>query len=67
MSEPPERLEWRVGIFALGAALAVAGMMLSSEWLILSAIAVLLAGLLLRFTPRGRPSEPDDCDLDRGS
>ena len=43
---------WKVRLFALGAALAVAGMALTARWLVWVGIAVLAAGLALRFLPR---------------
>lgn len=51
-------LEWKVGVFAVGAALGLAGIFLDERWLSGAAIAVLAAGALLRFTPGARG--PDD-------
>ncbi len=51
----PERphLEWKVRIFLAGAVLGVAGIYLDERWLTGAGIAVLLAGVLLRFLPGG--------------
>ena len=44
-------LEWKVRIFAVGGTLALGGIYLDEQWLTLVAIAVLVAGALLRFAP----------------
>lgn len=44
-------LAWKVRSFAIGAALALAGMGLDVGWLVWSGIGVLAIGLLLRFLP----------------
>ena len=44
-------LEWKVRLFVAGAVLGVAGMALEDGWLVGGGIAVLLAGVLLRFVP----------------
>lgn len=43
---------WKVRIFALGAALALAGIALDNPWTVWAGIAVLGVGLALRFTAR---------------
>ncbi len=43
---------WKVRLFALGAALALAGMAFTARWLVWVGLAVLVAGLALRFLPR---------------
>ena len=43
---------WKVRLFALGAALALAGMAWTVRWLVWGGIAVLAAGLALRLLPR---------------
>jgi hypothetical protein len=50
--------------FALGAGLAIGGMMLANEWLVLAAIAVLASGLLLRFTSSESPGDDSKSDND---
>lgn len=52
-------LEWKVRLFAAGAVLGLAGMYLEERWLTGGGIAVLLAGVLLRFLPGG-DGRPDD-------
>ncbi len=47
-------LEWKVRLFVIGAALAVGGMVLEMDWLILVAVAFLAAGFLIRFLPGGK-------------
>ena len=53
-------LAWKVRLFFLGAALALVGMVMDSSWLIGAAVAVLIAGVGLRFLPvrKGDP-QPD--------
>jgi hypothetical protein len=50
---PDGYLEWKVRLFVSGAALAMAGIGFRSSVLVLLAIAVLAAGGVLRFLPRG--------------
>ncbi len=52
-----KHLEWRVRLFGAGALLALVGISLQASWLIYTAIAVLVAGVALRFL-EGSP--PDD-------
>ena len=49
-------LAWKVRSFAVGAALALAGMGLDVGWLVWSGIGALAIGLLLRFLPSGDDS-----------
>ena len=42
---------WKVRLFALGAALAIAGMALTVRWLVWAGIAALAAGMALRLLP----------------
>jgi len=42
---------WKVRLFALGAALAVAGMALTVRWLVWAGIAALAVGMALRLLP----------------
>ena len=49
-------LEWRVRIFILGAALALASIYFDERWMTGTAILVLVAGVFVRFLP----STPDD-------
>jgi hypothetical protein len=46
-------LVWKVRLFVIGACLAVGGMVMDMDWLILLAIAALVAGFLVRFLPGG--------------
>ena len=55
-------LEWKVRVFAAGAALAIGGMVLRIEWLVTVAIVVLVGGFMIRFLSGGtgeRPREED--------
>jgi hypothetical protein len=52
-------VEWKVGIFFLGAALWVAGAILGLQWLVWVAIGVLLIGVLLRFAPEEQSGDED--------
>jgi len=49
-------LEWKVRLFSVAAVFAVVGMYLNSRWMTGAAMAILLAGLMLRFLP----SDPDE-------
>lgn len=54
-------LEWKVRLFTVGAVLALGGMFLDESWLVYLAIAVLAAGVALRFvTPRPTPPDEDE-------
>jgi len=44
-------LEWKVRLFSVAAILALAGIYTDSRWITGVAIALLLAGFLLRFLP----------------
>ena len=44
---------WKIRIFALGAALALAGIALANSWVVWGGIAVLGGGAALRFLRRG--------------
>ncbi len=57
-------LDWKVRLFFLGAFLAIIGIGMESDILILAAIAILLVGALLRFLPGGRGEEPEGTDVD---
>lgn len=52
-------LEWKVRLFTLGAVLAVVGMALNQSWMTWAAIAVLVAGMMLRFLPDGTIGEAE--------
>jgi hypothetical protein len=58
-------LEWKVGLFASGAVLALAGMYLDLRWMVGLAIGVLVAGFALRFTPRPNEDALEEEDEDR--
>lgn len=45
-------LVWKVRLFAVGAAIALAGMALTWRWLVWVGIGTLAAGMALRFLPR---------------
>lgn len=54
-------LEWRVGLFAAGATLGLAGIRLEERWLTGAAICVLAAGALVHLFPGpGGSSGPHD-------
>jgi hypothetical protein len=56
-------LQWKVRLFAIGAGLALGGVILEWGWLIPAAILVLVAGFALRFLPGGtgvREEDPDE-------
>lgn len=60
---PDPYLEWKVGTFAVGAVLGLAGIALDERWLVWAALAVLAAGFVLAALSRlsGRaPDEPDE-------
>jgi hypothetical protein len=50
----------KVRVFAIGAALALGGMILDQGWMIWAAIGVLLVGIVLRFLPRTDGSRASD-------
>lgn len=52
-----KHLEWKVRLFLLGAALAMAGVGLDSTLLTTLAIVVLVAGVALRFLPTGKKTD----------
>lgn len=60
-------LEWKVRIFTVGAVLAVVGMATNQSWMTWVAIAVLGAGLALRFLPGGREVADDGAMPDQPS
>jgi len=63
-------LAWKVRFFIVGAGLAVGGMVMEMNWLILVAVGVLVAGFLLRYLPggKGRTLEQEaDEDPDEGN
>jgi hypothetical protein len=57
-------LQWKVRLFAIGAGLAIGGIILDWRWLIVAAIVVLAAGFTLRFLPGGRGVVRDAPDGD---
>ena len=56
-------LEWKVRLFVVAAVFGLAGIYTESRWLTGVAIALLLAGFLLRFLP-GDTEEQDEPDGD---
>ena len=63
---PDPWLDVKILLFFVAAALAVVGMVIGSPWTIYSGILVVIAGLLLRFLPRGRGGERPLDDGSRG-
>ena len=59
-------LLWKVRLFVIGAGLAVGGMVMDLDWLILIAIVFLLGGFLVRFLPGGTGVVEDE-EMDTGS
>jgi cadmium resistance protein CadD (predicted permease) len=55
-------LEWKVGIFTVGATLALAGMYLDERWMTGLAIAVLLVGIAFRLVAERSPLMVDEDD-----
>ena len=55
-------LEWRIRLFGIGAVLGLAGIFLKASWLVTVALVVLLAGVVVRFTP-DRDSVEEEEDL----
>ena len=51
-------LEWKVRLFSVAAVFAVVGMYLNSRWMTAAAMAILVAGLLVRFLPSGTDEAP---------
>lgn len=49
---PDPYLPLKMAIFVIGAAFGLAGMAMDERWLILTGIAILAVGFLLRFLPR---------------
>ena len=60
-------LEWRVRLFGAGALLALVGVSLQASWLIYTAIAVLVAGVALRFLEGSPPDDGDSNDHEEES
>ncbi len=56
---PDHFVEWKLGLFFLGAGFLVAGMATGRNWPVLVAIVVLAAGVLTRFLP-GRQEEGEE-------
>ncbi len=54
-----KHLEWRVRLFGAGALLALVGISVQLSWLIYTAIAMLVAGVALRFL-EGPPPDAGD-------
>jgi hypothetical protein len=55
-------LQWKVRLFAIGAGLALGGVILEWGWLIPAAIIVLVAGFALRFLPGGTGVREEDAE-----
>ena len=53
-------LEWRIRLFGIGAVLGLAGIFLGASWLVTVALVVLLAGVVVRFTPDRDPVEEEE-------
>jgi hypothetical protein len=52
-------LEWKVRVFTLGAAFAVAGIYFDERWMTGAAIVVLVGGVLFRYLPSGRVEDEE--------
>lgn len=59
---PDPMLNWKVGVFFLGATLAFIGIGMEISWLVGLAIGVLVLGVAVRFLPQFRPPAPHDPD-----
>ena len=46
-------LEWKSGLFSVAAVVAMVGIYLDERWMTGTALALLVAGMLLRFLPGG--------------
>ena len=63
-------LEWKIGLFSVAAAITMAGIYLDERWMTGTALALLIAGMLLRFLPGGGGSgratyiDDDDDEVD---
>ena len=68
---PDPYQHWKTLLFAIGAALGLAGIFTERDWLILVAIAVLAVGVALRWLPRpgedDTTHEPPDSQADEAS
>ena len=53
-------LEWKIRLFVVAAVLGLAGIYLEERWLTGGAIALLFAGLGLRFLPTGEGGEDEE-------
>jgi uncharacterized membrane protein YjjP (DUF1212 family) len=54
---PDRYVKWKLGLFFLGAGFLVAGMATGRNWPVAVSIAVLAAGVLVRFLPGLREEE----------
>jgi hypothetical protein len=63
-------LEWKIGLFSIAAAITMVGIYLDERWMTGFALALLIAGMLLRFLPggggAGRATYIDDDDDEGG-
>jgi hypothetical protein len=55
-------LPWKVRLFIIGAVLALGGMAMRMDWLVLVAIGILVLGFMIRFLPGGKGVVHDDDD-----
>lgn len=58
-------LLWKVRLFVIGAGLAVGGMVMDLDWLIMVAGVFLLGGFLIRFLPGGT-GVPTEGEMEAG-
>lgn len=63
---PDPYLEWKVGIFAVGAVLGLAGIALDERWLVWAALAVLAAGFVLAALGRLAERASEEPDEEEG-
>lgn len=66
--KPAHMLEWKVGVFTVGAVMALSGIYFEERWLTGAALVVLVAGALLRFqsgTDSEHAEAPGPTDAER--
>lgn len=57
---PVRHLEWRIRLMGAGALLSLIGIYYQAGWVIWVAIAILIAGFMMRFLPEEREPPPED-------
>lgn len=61
---PDPYYRWKAILFAIGACIALAGMLTEHDWLVLVAIPILGLGVALRFLDRGDTGGDEDREHD---